>query len=69
MSATAHHFSYLLRIWQDSQATDSTWRTSLQSINGGETRGYGSLEDLCAYLRSRTSVAETDERKAAPGSE
>ena len=63
MSATAHHFSYLLRIWQDSQAIDSTWRASLQSINGGETRGFRNLEDLCAYLRSRASVPKTDARK------
>ena len=61
MSATAHHFSYLLRIWQDSQAIDSTWRASLQSINGGETLGFRNLEDLCAYLRRRTETREIDD--------
>jgi len=69
MSANVHHLSYLLRIWQDSHAADSTWRASLQSINGGETHGFRNLEELCAYLRSRATIGESEECRATSASE
>jgi hypothetical protein len=62
MSAHEHHLSYLLRIWQDRYAVDNTWRASLQSINGGETRGFRSLDELYVFLKTRTEFGEMDDR-------
>lgn len=52
------HLSYLLRLWQT--GSKPTWRASLESLTG-ERRGFASLEELFAFLKTQTKPNETEE--------
>lgn len=63
----SHHLSYLLRLWQASDAEDATWRASLDSGQTGERKAFGSLAALFAYLEECTS--HLSEREQPPGAD
>ena len=50
--------AYLLRLWQvlgDDGAP--AWRASLEDVHTGERQGFGSLEQLLAFLLEETASA------------
>lgn len=49
------YLSYLLRLWRVSGETQA-WRASLENSLTHEFRGFGSVDELFAFLRSQTSV-------------
>ena len=54
-------FSYLLRLWNEAPAGPGVaagWRASLQSSADGVRIGFGSLDELYAYLCRETLRAE-----------
>ncbi len=42
--------SYLLRLWCDDPVETPRWQASLDNPHTGERIGFGSLEDLFAFL-------------------
>ncbi len=42
--------SYLLRLWCDGREATACWQASLDDPHTGERIGFGSLEDLFAFL-------------------
>jgi len=51
--------AYLLRCWQEDVDGVATWRFTL--VRAGEERnqkGFASLEDLCAHLRSEMNIRD-----------
>ena len=49
--------SYLLRLWSAGSGKEQEWRASLEDARGGERMGFGTLDDLCAFLRRQTGTA------------
>jgi hypothetical protein len=47
----ADYLSYLLRLWRTGETEDAAWRASLESPSTGQRWGFGSLEDLHAFLK------------------
>lgn len=61
------YLSYLLRLWRESDGEVPVWRASLKSSHTGEKVGFGSLEELCEFLRRQTDTspcADWNERDA-----
>jgi hypothetical protein len=50
------YLSYLLRLWRESDEEKPVWRASLKSSRTGEKVGFGSLDELCAFLRMQTGT-------------
>jgi hypothetical protein len=59
------YFAYLLRIWRADGDDEPIWRASLQRPGGAERRGFASLEELFAYLRSQAYAGATPVPPAA----
>ena len=57
--------SYLLRLWRESDEKKPVWRASLKSSRTGEKVGFGSLDELCEFLRMQTGTM----RRAGKGIE
>ena len=57
MAADAVQQAYLLRLWQEPGDADSRWRAFIQNVHSGEVQGFGCLEDVFVYLRSRTETS------------
>lgn len=56
--------SYLLRLWRESDGEVPVWRASLKSSHTGEKVGFGSLEELCQYLRQKAGeIPDSVERR------
>jgi hypothetical protein len=56
------YVSYLLRLWQTESEGQLVWRASLESPQTGERLGFGSLDELIAFLRERTgTMPDTEE--------
>ena len=53
--------AYVLRFWRLAGAGQAVWRASLEDPHTGERRGFGSLNELVAFLR-----AVTEEMEASP---
>jgi hypothetical protein len=47
------YLSYLLRLWR-MQGKAAAWRCSVESPHTGERLGFGSLDELFAFLREQT---------------
>lgn len=47
------YFAYLVRIWHVEDERQGVWRASAQSPSTGETLGFGSLEQLFAFLQTQ----------------
>ncbi len=56
------YLSYLLRLWRDSDGEVPVWRALLRSSRTGERLGFGSLEELCEFLRSQTDTIQHTDR-------
>jgi hypothetical protein len=54
MSTLSPYFSYLLRLWLAGDGDQTQWRTSLDDPVTGERVGFGSLEEMFAYLKKKT---------------
>jgi len=52
------HRSYLLRLWR--AAPGQPWRASLQSAATGETRAFGTVGALVAFLVAGPAAGEDD---------
>jgi hypothetical protein len=52
------YYSYLLRLWQETDNRQPQWRASVESAQTGETYRFASLEALIAFLR-RQAVSAT----------
>ncbi len=46
----ATYYSYLLRMWQVSTDGEHAWRIQLENVQTGDKHGFGSLDELLAYL-------------------
>ena len=44
--------AYLLRLWQVPGLGPAVWRASLEDPHTGERLGFGSLDNLVAFLRA-----------------
>ena len=51
-----HRCSYLLRLWRVDELKGFHWQASLETHETGERIGFGSLEELFAYLMDRTTI-------------
>ncbi len=47
--------SYLLRLWRPGE--EEPWRAMLEAVGNNERHSFGDLEDLVAFLRSKTGLA------------
>ena len=47
------YISYLLRIWQASDASENTWRASLEDPHTRQLVVFRSLEQLICYLEEK----------------
>lgn len=56
------YLSYLLRLWRESDGEAPVWRASLKSSRTGEKVGFGSLEELCEFLRRQTNTLPSGNR-------
>lgn len=56
------YYSYILRFWEDrSEKTNSAdWRFSLEDPERQVRYGFGSLEDLVAFLEKRCNEVRTE---------
>ena len=55
------YLSYLLRLWR-MEGDAAAWRGSIESPHTGERLGFGSLDELFAFLREQTgTVPGTEE--------
>ena len=54
LPSTAEYHAYVLRVWRESEI--APWRYSLQLTDGGERRGFATLDQLAAYLHQCSSV-------------
>jgi hypothetical protein len=52
--------SYLLRLWQTSNAGELVWRASLESPHTGQRHGFASLDALLAFLRQQMNNEHSD---------
>jgi len=50
----ADYLSYLLRLWRESDGEAPAWRALLKSSQTGEEVGFGSLEELFAFIREQS---------------
>ena len=50
MSEERRHVSYLLRLWQVSDAENSAWRAFQGSPHSGERQAFANLTDLFTFL-------------------
>ena len=50
------YFSYLLRLWRESDGERPVWRACLKSARTGEKVGFGSLEELYQFLLRQVGV-------------
>ena len=46
--------SYLLRLWQASNAGTPVWRASIVNVHTGERRGFADLDSLLVFLKEQT---------------
>ena len=46
--------SYLLRLWQASEAGARLWRASLTNVQTGERIGFADLDSLLVFLKEQT---------------
>ena len=64
MSSTSQlstYTAYLLRCWLDG----AMWRYSIEEIGVGQRQGFATLDELVAFLLSRTSTSEVLNRSLA----
>lgn len=47
--------SYLLRLWRSGK--EEPWRAMLEAVDNNERHSFANLEDLVAFLRSKTGLA------------
>lgn len=50
MTHRRSYHAYLLRLWEAGDGQWPEWRASLESVQGGERRGFASLAALFAFL-------------------
>lgn len=60
------YFAYLLRMWRANGGSQPIWRASLQCPGSTATHGFGSLDELFAFLRRQAGVDSTAADGAAP---
>ncbi len=68
---TWHYRAYLLRLWWTGSAAYAVCRASLEDPHTGVRTGFGSLEELLAFLASPigAGVPENEEPRTTPGEE
>ena len=52
------YIAYLLRLWRVAGTGQAVWRASLEDPHTGERRGFGSLNELVAFLQAATEETE-----------
>jgi len=55
------YLSYLLRLWQSSEAEKTAWHASLDDPRTGERLGFPSLEALFGYLQEQIGNTRSTE--------
>ena len=61
------YLAYLLRLWSVLSDEGPVWRASVEDPHTGERRGFGSVEQLVAFLEARMDDAsQPDDRQDAP---
>ncbi len=51
------YLSYLLRLWREERGEKIVWRASLESVQTGEKRSFGTIDDLFRFLREQTETS------------
>ena len=59
------YLSYLLRLWR-MKGSAAAWRGSIESPHTGERLGFGSLDELFAFLREQTGAMPGTEEPKSP---
>jgi len=54
----SNYLSFLLRLWRATIDQETIWRKSLQDSLNGEQVNFSNLDDLFAFLRQLTMVAD-----------
>jgi len=54
------YLSYLLRLWRMPGQAGTGWRASLESPQGGERLGFGSLAELFTFMREQTDQEDPE---------
>ena len=61
------YLSYLLRLWR-MKGSAGAWQGSVESPQSGERLGFGSLDELFAFLREQTdTMPDIEEAKSSVG--
>ncbi|MCJ7435804.1 MAG: hypothetical protein MUO77_20170 [Anaerolineales bacterium] len=55
--------SYLLRLWRNTELSDSVWRASLENPMTGERKGFASIDELANFLKSVTVKLDIEAKK------
>lgn len=66
MSDSRQYRAYLLRVWQVMSGEQLVWRASLEDPRTGERHGFGSLEQLVAFLAGQAGGSEPEEQLDGP---
>lgn len=53
---SSSYYSYLLRLWREGKG-GGRWRASLTDPHSGERQGFGSVDDLFAFLEEQMGTA------------
>ena len=62
--------AYLLRCWEEKSSSDEeegVMRFSLENVHTGWKKGFGSLEDLYAFLRTQLKTGAQEESVTKEG--
>lgn len=56
------YYSYLLRIWQSSDAEPHVWRASLESAFTGQQYNFATLRELYEFLDQLALISSSSEK-------
>ena len=66
-SEPRRYLAYLLRVWRVTGDDGApVWRASLEDVQTGTRQGFGSLEQLLAFLLEETAVVTAPAMKHPP---
>ncbi len=56
----APYFAFILRLWMAGDGVSPQWRVSLEDTHSSERTGFGSLDEMCAYLKQLSSETKDE---------
>lgn len=66
-AAPWHYVAYLLRVWWSDSGEQRRFRASIEDPHTGARHGFGSLEELLAYLATPVDDRQDDDATSSGG--